>query len=192
MTGALRITFGGYQGPESVHTRGMKAFAAALRDLTGGGIEVELHSDVTRQGQTLGELLEQTEAGAYDACYTSSSYLAGRVPSLGLFDLLFAAPERDRTFALLDGALGERLAADVAERTGFAMLGIWDNGLRHISSIDRALHRPGIAPGCACARWSTRTTGAALPRLASRPGPSTSATCPKRSPAAPSTRRKTR
>lgn len=69
------------------------------------------------------------------------------MPSLGLFDLLFAAPERDRTFALLDGALGERLAADVAERTGFAMLGIWDNGLRHISSIDRALHRPGDCAG---------------------------------------------
>lgn len=184
MSAPLRITFGGYQGPNSVHTQGMKAFATALRELTGGGIEVELRSDVTRQGHTLGALLSMTEAGEIDACYTSSSYLSGRVTSLGLFDLLFAAPERERTFTLLDGALGARLSEAVAAQTGFAMLGVWDNGCAIFQPPTARCTAPAIAVGCACAHWSMTPIGAVLVRSALMPAPSTSATCPTRWPRA--------
>ena len=53
MTAAFRIRFGGYQGPESVHTRGMEAFAAALDDLTGGEVQVDLRKiDLTTHRAT--------------------------------------------------------------------------------------------------------------------------------------------
>ena len=152
MKAAFRIRFGGYQGPESVHTRGMEAFAAALDDLTGGEVQVELQRNVTEQGHKAADLLDLTERGKLDACYFSSSYLAGRVPSLSLFDQHFAVPDRAGAFALLDGALGARLAADVAERTGFSVLGVWDNGLRHISTAARPVRRP-----VDCAGLSLRT-----------------------------------
>ena len=50
-----------------------------------------------------------------------------------------------RTRALLQGKLGERLAADVASNTGYRVLGFWDNGPRHISNALRPLRHPGSA-----------------------------------------------
>ncbi len=42
------------------------------------------------------------------------------MPALGVFDIPFELTDRERTRALLQGALGERLAAEVASRTGYA------------------------------------------------------------------------
>lgn len=146
MTAPCRITFGGYQGPASVHTRGAEAFAAALSRLTDGRAEVVLRPDITAEGRKGADLLNMVEQGEIHGCYFSSSYMAGRVASLALFDMPFAAPERETLFARLDGALGEQLAADVARQTGFVLLGFWDNGLRHISG-PRALTGPGDCAG---------------------------------------------
>ena len=151
MSAPHRIVFGGYQGPNSVHTRGAGQFAAALHRLTGGTAEVLLRPDITRDGHKAADLLAMVEAGEIHGCYFSSSYMAGRVPSLSLFDMPFAAPARDALFDRLDGALGDWITADVAARTGFTGMGYWDNGLRHISA-KRALATPGD-----CAGLSLRT-----------------------------------
>lgn len=151
MSAPHRIVFGGYQGPNSVHTRGAGSFAAALHRLTDGKAEVLLRPDITRHGHKAADLLGMVEAGEIDGCYFSSSYLAGRVPSLALFDMVFAAPVREDLFARLDGELGRWIAADVASRTGFEIMGYWDNGLRHISA-----GRPLTGPE-GCAGLSLRT-----------------------------------
>ncbi|QPM90474.1 TRAP transporter substrate-binding protein DctP [Pseudooceanicola algae] len=151
MSALHRITFGGYQGPASVHTRGAEAFAAALSRLTDGRAEVVLRPNITTEGRKAADLLDMVEQGEIDGCYFSSSYMAGRVASLALFDMPFAAPERETLFAKLDGALGDQIAEDVARQTGFAVLGFWDNGLRHVSG-PRALNGPGD-----CAGLSLRT-----------------------------------
>ncbi len=142
MSQTLQISFGGYQGPRSVNTRGAESFCTALRDQLGDAVEVVLRGNIIDEGRNAAELMPMTERGALDACYFASSYLAERVPSLALFDMHFAVPDRARAFALLDGALGDRLAEEVARHTGFAVLGWWDNGLRHISSAGPALRRP--------------------------------------------------
>ncbi|MDO6585199.1 TRAP transporter substrate-binding protein [Salipiger sp. 1_MG-2023] len=146
-----RIIFGGYQGPNSVHTRGAGYFAAALHRLTDGEAEILLRPDITQGGHKAADLLPMVEAGEIHGCYFSSSYMSGRVPSLTLFDMPFAAPARDDLFARLDGALGDWIAADVAARTGFEVMGYWDNGLRHISA------RRKLATPDDCAGLSLRT-----------------------------------
>ncbi|CUH68074.1 Extracytoplasmic solute receptor protein YiaO [Thalassovita gelatinovora] len=142
MTGRTRITFGGYQGPGSVHTRGAQVFCDTLRRLAGDRVEVVFRPNIIEEGHKAADLLSLTESGELDGCYFSSSYLAGRVPALSIFDMHFAVPDRAQTFAMLDGALGDRLAQEVAQHTGYAMLGAWDNGLRHISTVDRPLNQP--------------------------------------------------
>lgn len=132
MTTAIR--FGGYQGENSVHTRGGRALADALETASGGAISLKFEKNIVIRGHKAADLFDLTESGELDGCYFSSSYLVNRVPELGLFDQLFSAPDRDVVFSILDGELGERLKAAVAEKTGFKVLGFWDNGLRHISS----------------------------------------------------------
>jgi C4-dicarboxylate-binding protein DctP len=128
------LKFGGYQGENSVHTRGGRVLAETLAEETGGALTLDFDESIVSRGQKAADLLTMTESGELDGCYFSSSYLAKRVPELGLFDQHFVVPDRRRAYALLDGALGGRLRGEVAKATGYEVLGYWDNGLRHITS----------------------------------------------------------
>ncbi|MDB4053074.1 TRAP transporter substrate-binding protein [Octadecabacter sp.] len=137
-----RITFGGYQGDKSVHTRGARAFGASLSRLTDGEITVDFRQNIVEDGHKASDLLDMTDRGELDGCYFSSSYLAGRVPELALFDQHFAVPTRAHAYGVLDGFLGQRLAQEVAAKTGYVVMNYWDNGLRHISTADTPLNTP--------------------------------------------------
>lgn len=142
-----RITFGGYQGDKSVHTRGVQRFSAALTRLSGGTLGLDFHQDITKGGHKAADLLAMTERGELDACYFSSSYLADKVPELALFDQHFVVPDRAHAYAVLDGSLGRRLAEEVEAKTDYVVMGYWDNGLRHISTRDRPLRQPADCAG---------------------------------------------
>lgn len=139
---SFKIKFGGYQGDNSVHTRGARVFCDALARISGGDIEVDFIQNIVESGRKASDLLSATEGGELDGCYFSSSYLASRVPELALFDQHFAVPDRRRAYGVLDGSLGTRLAAEVEAATGFKIMGYWDNGLRHISSAATAFRSP--------------------------------------------------
>ncbi|WP_434055218.1 MAG: TRAP transporter substrate-binding protein DctP [Roseibium sp.] len=130
----ITVRFGGYQGDKSVHTRGGRALAQALARASNGAASLEFDENIVERGHKAADLLSMTENGDLDGCYFSSSYLAKRVPELGVFDQHFVVPDRRRAYALLDGELGERLKREVSAATGYTVLGYWDNGLRHISS----------------------------------------------------------
>lgn len=130
----IELKFGGYQGDKSVHTRGGRVLAEALEEETDGAITLNFDQSIVARGHKAADLLTMTESGELDGCYFSSSYLAKRVPELGLFDQHFVVPDRRRAYSLLDGALGDRLRDEVAKATGYEVLGYWDNGLRHITS----------------------------------------------------------
>ncbi|MEP3638174.1 MAG: TRAP transporter substrate-binding protein [Paracoccaceae bacterium] len=130
----IELKFGGYQGDKSVHTRGGRFLVDAVAEETNGAVSISFDESIVARGHKAADLLTMTENGELDGCYFSSSYLAKRVPELGLFDQHFVVPDRRRAYALLDGALGDRLRQEVAKATGYEVLGYWDNGLRHITS----------------------------------------------------------
>lgn len=141
------IRFGGYQGDNSVHTKGARVLVEAVDRLSNGALKVDFRQNIVEDGHKASDLLSMTESGELDGCYFSSSYLASRVPELALFDQHFAVPDRRRAYAVLDGSLGRRLAKEVEAKTGFAVLGYWDNGLRHISSAQTAFRQPSDCRG---------------------------------------------
>ena len=147
MTGRLSISVAGYQGPGSVHTKGLEAFRDALLRDMGDRVDVTLRANVGPDGIKTADLAELTEAGDFDVIYIASSYLAERVPPLALFDMPFAAPNRDQVMALVDGPLGDRLQGALEASTGLELLGIWDNGLRHMATGDRPLLDPQDCTG---------------------------------------------
>jgi TRAP-type C4-dicarboxylate transport system substrate-binding protein len=144
---ATKIRFGGYQGDNSVHTRGARVFCDALAEIAGDTVEVEFQQNIVESGHKASDLLSMTESGELDGCYFSSSYLAERVPELALFDQHFTVPNRRQAYGVLDGSLGRRLAAEVTAKTGFCVLGYWDNGLRQISSVATPFRQPGDCLG---------------------------------------------
>ena len=144
---ATLIRFGGYQGDKSVHTRGARVFCQALKRIAGDKVDVTFQQNIVEDGRKASELLSMTESGALEGCYFSSSYLAARVPELALFDQHFAVPNRRQAYGVLDGSLGRRLAAEVEGKTGYCVLGYWDNGLRQISTVGTALRTSADCAG---------------------------------------------
>ncbi|MFV2033547.1 MAG: TRAP transporter substrate-binding protein [Halocynthiibacter sp.] len=138
----VKIRFGGYQGPNSVHTRAGHRFGEALAEEFGASVDFHFDANIVARGQKASDLLTMVEAGELEGCYFSSSYLAHRVPELGIFDQHFVVPDRRRAYAVLDGALGKRLAELVEANTGFTVMDYWDNGFRHISNGLRPITRP--------------------------------------------------
>lgn len=148
----IAIRFGGYQPERSVHTRAARLLGESLARTLGPRIEFQLTPEITRSGRQAADLLDMTEAGELELCYFASSYLTGRVPELGILDMPFPGTDRVRMWARLDGAAGQRLQEAVAARTGFSVLGFWDNGIRHISNGVRPIRHPRD-----CAGLSIRT-----------------------------------
>jgi TRAP-type C4-dicarboxylate transport system substrate-binding protein len=156
---ALTLRIAGYQGEASVHTRAVRVLADTLAVRLGQRGCVEFLPDITQVGKRASDLLSMVEDGALDLCYFSSSYLAARVPALGLFDLPFAVSDRVQVYRALAGDLGDRLAADVAGNTGYRVLGYWDNGFRHVSNRLRPIRHPDD-----CRGMRIRTLDSALHR----------------------------
>ena len=139
---AVEIRFGGYQGPASVHTRAGHVFGQKLGEELGHAVNFVFDSNIVERGQKASDLLSMVEEGHLDGCYFSSSYLAGRVPELGIFDQHFVVPDRQRAYSILDGSLGKHLAALVEAKTGYTVLDYWDNGFRHISNGSHPIRTP--------------------------------------------------
>jgi len=141
------LRLGGYQAETSILTRSLRHLAAALADPPGAHWQSEVIRDVTERGSRAADLLSMVEEGAVEICYFASSYLAGRVAPLGVFDKPFGVVDRARIYAELDGDLGARLAGDVAGHTGYRVLGYWDNGFRHVSNRLRPIRHPDDCRG---------------------------------------------
>lgn len=145
MLPTLRIA--GYQDARSVHTRAMRVLEASLKDTLGAAVAIEFEENIATRGRKVADLLSLVESGELDLCYFSSSYLTARVPALGVFDIPFELTDRSRTQALLQGQLGARVTDDVHARTGYRVLGFWDNGLRNISNRLRPIRTAADCSG---------------------------------------------
>lgn len=136
------VRMGGYQGPASVHNRAAYVLGDVLSDRTGGEASLTLTEDVTKLGRNSLDLFDMVEGNELDICYFASSYLVHRIPNLAAFDLPFAIQDRQNFYELLDNELGDVIKADVAQRTGFVVLGFWDNGFRHFTNRVRPIRSP--------------------------------------------------
>lgn len=139
------LRMGGYQPERSVHTRAVRVMEQALT--ASGAFRVEVTPEIMKTGRAAADLLAMTEAGDLDVCYFASSYLGGRVPALTLLDLPFPGTDRSAIWRRLDGDAGRLLKAHVEERTGYEVLGFWDNGIRHVSNGVRPIRTPADCEG---------------------------------------------
>lgn len=142
-----KVHFVGYHPKTSVQSRAMAVLAGALKRELGDNVAFHFDSDIGDLGHKANDLLRMVEAGDFDGCYFYSSYLTGRVPELGLFELPFEIDSRERFYALLDGVLGRHIADSVSANTGYRLLAYWDNGIRHLSNRVHPIHTPADCKG---------------------------------------------
>lgn len=143
----IRITFGGYQPPASIHNRAAQRFGEVLEQKLGDRIRFELIGSVLELGRPSGDLPVMVESGELSLCYMSTVRFTGWVPELQLLELPFLIRDRRAVWAALDGELGARFTRHLHATTPFRVLGLWDNGFRHLTNRVRPIHRPADCRG---------------------------------------------
>ena len=144
----IQISLGGYQPPASVHNRAAEILGRELQSRLKEAVSYTMDGNmVTTQGIKAIDLLDLVENGDLTLCYFASSYLADRIPEIGIFDLPFVVESRKRAYAALDGVLGNFLKKRFLEETDFRILAFWDNGFRHFSNGVKPIRTPADCAG---------------------------------------------
>ena len=140
------VSVGGYQGPGSVLSQGLKYFVDQLQPAI-TSVDLQLTLDVTAEGMTARSLFDSVEDGSRKICYLASSYLSARVGDLRVLDIPFSVDDRALALQRLDGKAGELLTQSVENNTQLKILAFWDNGFRHISNKSHPLLGPADCHG---------------------------------------------
>jgi tripartite ATP-independent transporter DctP family solute receptor len=147
MATPIQIRMGGY-GPSSTgFSLALKRIGDRLSARFGDRIDVKYVWNIMDFGYKAEDILWLVESGVLTLGYQSSSYLTHRVPELSFVDLPFLFADTAKARAAIDGAVGLRLAQAIEDKTGFRILGWYENGFRHISNRVRAIRTPADLRG---------------------------------------------
>ena len=154
---AITMKCGGYQPPASIHNAAARRFGERLVRTLGDRITFELIPSVLDLGRPSGDLPLMVEKGELSFCYMSTVRFSETVPELQLLELPFLVRDRTTVWRALDGELGELFTRRLDATTPFRVLGLWDNGFRHLTNKVRPIRRPAD-----CRGLRIRTQGSAL------------------------------
>jgi TRAP-type transport system periplasmic protein len=146
-TEPLKLKFGGYQEPASIHNRAAGRFGELLKKKLGDRIAFELIGSVLKIGRPSGDLPVMVDAGELDFCYMSTVRFAKWVPELKLLELPFVVKDRKAITAAFMGDFGELIRRRMREKTPYRLLGIWDNGFRHFTNKVHPIRTPADCKG---------------------------------------------
>jgi tripartite ATP-independent transporter DctP family solute receptor len=130
----------GFTNPrDSQFGAGSLEFATYVERNCGGRLRVELYSSSEAGGEL--EMCQDVAAGTLEMTFASSAVFAGIEPELSIFDIPFLFRDVAHARAVLDGEIGKAALARL-EPKGIIGLAWGENGLRHLTTSDRAVHRP--------------------------------------------------
>jgi tripartite ATP-independent transporter DctP family solute receptor len=133
----LRLGFTGSR--ESAIGAGAAALAKAIDKSCEGRIRIELYPGGEAGGEV--EMFQDMRAGALEMVHASSAGYASAVAELGVFDIPFLFRDVAHARGVLDSAIGQK-ALTLLEPVGVVGLSWGENGLRHVTTSDRAVRSP--------------------------------------------------
>jgi tripartite ATP-independent transporter DctP family solute receptor len=114
----------------------------AVRTETGGRLDVSVHAENAGLQATHAEIIDRVKQGDIEFYAVMGSLLGPLSPVFEIQGLPFAYARAEQVYALMDGTLGDYLRADLATRGVYALpYGLMENGFRHISTVEREIHR---------------------------------------------------
>jgi TRAP-type C4-dicarboxylate transport system substrate-binding protein len=169
MAHPIQIRMGGYGPPTTGFSLALKRIGDALTGRFGDRVNVKYVWNIMDFGYKAEDILWLVESGVLTLGYQSSSYLTSRVPELSFADLPFLFTDTAQARAAIDGALGRRLAQAIESKTGFRILGWYENGFRHISNRVRAIHTLADLQGIRIRMLPSRIHARTFDRLGATP-----------------------
>ena len=167
----VNLKFGGYQKPASIHNQTAARFGELLCARLGGALDFQLTGNVLDLGRKSGDLPSMVESGELACCYISTVRFTRWVPELAVIDLPFVVTDRPSVQRALRGGFGAYMKRRFAESSPFRLLGLWDNGFRHLTNRVRPIHTPVDCQGLKMRTQMSASHGEALSALGFVPIP---------------------
>ncbi|HET7889615.1 MAG TPA: TRAP transporter substrate-binding protein DctP [Bradyrhizobium sp.] len=124
---------------ESQFGAGVAEFAAHVERHCGGRLRVEQYPAGEAGGEL--EMCQDVAAGTLDMTFASSAVFSALVPGLSIFDIPFLFRDIAHARGVMDSEIGQAALASF-EPQGIIGLAWGENGLRHLTTSDRVVHRP--------------------------------------------------
>ena len=145
-TGALaqeEIVFAISAAPGSLQQRTAAEFVERANERLGDKAEVKLF-DSSQLGKDQ-ELMQKLKLGTVHIALPSS-IMSSISDQFALFDMPFLVADRDHMSAIEDEIFWDEIAPTV-EDDGYKVLGVWENGVRHITNNVRPINAPDDLDG---------------------------------------------
>ncbi len=113
----------------------------AVRKETDGRVDISVHANNDGLKITHAEIIDRVKHGEIEFYAVMGSLLGDLSPVFEIQGLPFAYTSEAQVYALMDGALGDYLRADLSARGIYALpFGLMENGFRQISTVDRQIN----------------------------------------------------
>ena len=136
--GPLQLKFGHVGAPGSLFALSAEHFASIANDRLGERAEVVVFGSSQLGGDEL--LLQKLKLGTVDLALPSS-IMSSFVAEFGLFDMPYLVADRDHMKRIEERIVWPDLAP-LAEASGFHIIGVWENGFRHVTNNARPIVVP--------------------------------------------------
>lgn len=140
----VKLTLGHGAAPGNPRHEAALLFADRVKQKTGGRYEVFVAHSEQLGGDAA--MVTALRSGSLDLSANSQGPLAAVVPEYAVFGLPFLFANIEKAWRLLDGPVGQDLAARTAAK-GMIVLGYWDNGIRQITNSKRPIRAPADIKG---------------------------------------------
>ena len=165
------IKFGGYQKPASINNAAARLFGEVLLARLGDRVSFQLIGNVLDLGHPSGDLPVMVESGELSLCYISAVRFTRPVPEFKLLELPFVVKNRESARHAFAGDFGDLCRRRMQDATAFRLLGLWDNGFRHLTNRVRPIRTPADCRGLRIRTQMSELHGEALRALGFVPIP---------------------
>jgi tripartite ATP-independent transporter DctP family solute receptor len=132
------VKFGHVGAPGSLFAQSAELFAQRANAKLGNKAKVVVYG--SSQLGSDGELLKKLKLGTVDLALPST-VMTSVAPEFGVFEMPYLVADRGHAARIAD-AVTRPILGPVAEKAGYRILGVWENGYREITNNKRPIVKP--------------------------------------------------
>jgi len=132
------IKFGHVGAPGSLFAQSAELYAARVNPKLGAKAKVVVYG--SSQLGSDGELLKKLKLGTVDLALPST-VMTSVAPEFGVFEMPYLVQNRGHAARIAD-AVVRPILGPIAEKAGYRILGVWENGYREITNNKKPIVKP--------------------------------------------------
>ena len=139
----VEIKFGHVGEPGSLFDLSAQEFAKRANAKLAGKAKVTVYGSSQLGGDS--ELLKKLKLGTVDLALPST-VMSSQVPAFGVFEMPYLVKNRDHMAKIRDQVVVPTMLP-IAEKAGYRIIGVWENGFRQITNSKHPINKPDDLKG---------------------------------------------